>query len=77
MRRAFHIVAWWIRKALHLYEPRDCQRGKCHCPDASWCYWQRCTNCDSPMDAKGNSLYDDFAEEWNKCPYCGGKLQSL
>lgn len=77
MRRVFQIVAWWVRKMLHLYEPDDCAHGKCHCLDATWCYYPRCKNCDSHMDAAGHSLNDDWAEERNRCPDCGGKLQPL
>lgn len=54
--------------------------GRCWCGSASTCLFYRCINCDMPVDAAGNALFDDF---WARgidhhagpCPMCGGPMR--
>lgn len=78
MRRIFTTIVWAFRDWLGIYTPGQCQRGKCACPNAAWCHFPRCGNCDAPLDGNGEAFdTGKFIEDWNRCPDCTGALQPL
>lgn len=56
----------------------DAAHGHCWCRLASTCRFNRCTNCDMPVDKNGKALMSDYidAEEF-PCEYCEGPMPKL
>lgn len=73
--RAFVVARAWLYVRLRGNVPIEiCSTGKCWCVNAEQCFFARCRNCDSCVDANGATLDLAFVEEWRRCPYCGGKI---
>lgn len=68
---------WFYLKFRRPVKLKSCLTGKCWCRGAQDCFFRRCKNCDGCIDENGQHLDDAWAEEWNRCPECGGKLQPL
>lgn len=56
--------------------------GHCWCRSATTCCFDRCRNCDMPVDSAGKALLDDFGAigiDFNAgpCPYCNGPMAKL
>lgn len=74
-KRAFIVVRAWLYVRLRReVAVKTCLTGKCWCAGAEQCFFPRCTNCDSCIGADGQTLDPTWAEEWNRCPDCGGPL---
>lgn len=60
----------------------EARYGRCWCRSAAKCLFNRCQNCDMPVDDAGKALYDDFYatgidRHAGPCPYCGGPMRKL
>lgn len=69
-----HWRAWLYVKLRRTVKIKTCLSGKCWCCAAEQCFFKRCMNCDGCIGDDGKTLDDSWAEEWNRCPYCDGKL---
>lgn len=77
VKDTFRRARGWLYVRLRGDVPlKICLTGKCWCAGAEQCAFGRCKNCDACTDAAGQHLdTGEWAEEWNRCPDCGGKLQ--
>lgn len=56
--------------------------GRCWCRSARTCRFQRCENCDMPVDKNGKALIadmyaGDFDRNAEPCSYCDGPMPRL
>lgn len=70
IRAAFY----WLYLRLRRVRIESCLCGACWCRGAKDCFFKRCRNCDSPIDAEGKTLDPEWADEHHSCPDCDGKL---